>query len=137
LKRQVDQNEKALSAVIRQTAVIAAVQTVLNVDFDTYDEAVLLRDELADVLDTEIVSTENIELSQTLQELQKTLVEAMTEQSADLKTVSSYETKSVLPACVIAYELYGDYAKADEIVSRNKIKNPLFVPANKTLEVLV
>lgn len=137
LKRQVDQNEKALSAVIRQTAVIAAVQTVLNVDFDTYDEAVVLRDELADVLDTEIVSTENIELSQTLQELQKTLVEAITEQSADLKTVSSYETKSVLPACVIAYELYGDYSKADEIVSRNKIKNPLFVPANKTLEVLV
>lgn len=137
LKRQVDQNEKALSAVVRQTAVIAAAQTVLNVDFDTYDEAVSLRDELADVLDTEIVSTENVELAQTLQDLQKTLIEAMTERSADLKTVSSYENKSVLPACVIAYELYGDYAKADEIVSRNKIKNPLFVPANKTLEVLV
>nr|DAQ36894.1 MAG TPA: DNA circulation protein [Caudoviricetes sp.] len=42
-----------------------------------------------------------------------------------------------MPVCVIAYELYGDYSKADEIVSRNKIKNPLFVPANKTLEVLV
>lgn len=138
-KKQVDDNDRALSGLIRQAAVIEAAAAVTDVDFDTYDEAVKIRDELADVLESEAVSVADVGLSQKLTALQAAVVEAVSEKAADLKSLSSYQTADCLPACVIAYEIYGNHARADEIIRRNpgKIKNPLFVPAGLDLEVIV
>ena len=41
-----------------------------------------------------------------------------------------------LPALVIAQRLYGDAARAEDIVARNQVAHPGFVPGGRTLEVL-
>ena len=41
----------------------------------------------------------------------------------------------MLPALLIAQRVYQDGSRADELVTRNQVRNPLFVPAGQ-LEVL-
>jgi len=41
-----------------------------------------------------------------------------------------------MPAIVLAYRLYGDAERADEIVARNRVRHPGFVPGGQPLEVL-
>ena len=41
-----------------------------------------------------------------------------------------------MPSLVLAYDLYEDLDRADEIVKKNAVKYPQFLPANKDLKVL-
>ncbi|MBE0530402.1 MAG: DNA circulation protein, partial [Rhodospirillales bacterium] len=43
---------------------------------------------------------------------------------------------SVLPARVVAHQLMGDGRRADDVVARNHIGHPAFVPAGVPLEIL-
>lgn len=42
-----------------------------------------------------------------------------------------------IPACILAWRLYGDADREDEIVARNDIAHPSFVPGASVLEVLI
>jgi prophage DNA circulation protein len=42
---------------------------------------------------------------------------------------------ATLPALVVAHRVYGDATRADEIVSRNRVRHPGFVPGGIALEV--
>ena len=53
--------------------------------------------------------------------------------AAELTSVNLKETE---PAVVLAYDLYQDVSRTDEILSTNKIQHPLFLPPGKYLEVL-
>ncbi len=55
---------------------------------------------------------------------------------ADLARIVSSTPARTEPALLIAHRLYGDASRADEIIARNKIAHPLFVPGGTPLEVL-
>jgi prophage DNA circulation protein len=55
---------------------------------------------------------------------------------APVTRLTTITLQSGIPAAVLAHRLYGDATRADEIVARNKLSHPLFVPADESLEVL-
>ncbi|MFY2646277.1 hypothetical protein ACOTDF_32300, partial [Achromobacter insuavis] len=67
--------------------------------------------------------------------LRVAIVRDVAEQADRLQQRATYTTQAMLPALVIAQRVYQDGSRADELVARNQVRNPLFVPAGD-LEVL-
>jgi len=57
--------------------------------------------------------------------------------AASLPTVETYTPTTSLPALLVAFWLYGDPTRDLEIVGRNRVPDPNFLPGGEPLEVLV
>lgn len=138
-------NQTALVSLVQRSAVIEAARVASTVDFDplvaserpTYQEATALRDEIADRLDTLMLDTNNDTLYQALADLRVAVIIDITSRGADLSRTVSWTPATTLPALVVAYALYGDAERADEVVVRNRVRHPGFVPGGRPLEVLI
>lgn len=62
-------------------------------------------------------------------------VEWLTRAIADLAPVRTVQLSAELPAVVVAWVLYADPSRAPELVSRNRVTHPAFMP--RTFEALV
>ncbi|WZB71335.1 hypothetical protein WJ968_04840 [Achromobacter xylosoxidans] len=49
----------------------------------------------------------------------------MAEQADRLQQRATYTTQAMLPALLIAQRVYQDGSRADELVTRNQVRNPL------------
>ena len=56
-------------------------------------------------------------------------------ESATASRLRVFTPSTTLPAVVLAYDLYEDAARSDELVTRNGLRHPGFVPA-EPLKVL-
>jgi prophage DNA circulation protein len=72
-----------------------------------------------------------------LAELRTTTIRHLLERKAELPQVVKVSPPATMPALVLAYELYGDAARATELCARNKVRRPGFVVEGTELEVLV
>lgn len=61
----------------------------------------------------------------------------ITTRAATLATVTYVTLNHPIPAVVLAYRQYQDAKQAEDIISRNKIANPGFVPSGVPIEILV
>lgn len=132
--RQAD-NQQALQSLVQRAAVVEAVRTVSTMTFESYDDAVTLRSELADRLDAEM-DTADDETYRVLTDLRVALVRDLNARSANLARVVRYTPALTLPALVVAYRLYDDAGRDGEIAARNRIRHPGFVTGGRELEVL-
>jgi prophage DNA circulation protein len=71
-----------------------------------------------------------------LADLRGAVVRDIAARGADLARVVRYTPPETLPALVLAHRLYGDAARDGELVARNGIAHPGFVPGGLELEVL-
>jgi prophage DNA circulation protein len=134
-------NRQALVSLVQGTAVIEAARTVASFDFTTdvtsYQEAAAIRTELADRLDALAEAPDCDDATyQALTDLRAAVVRDITARGADLARIVSYAPRTTLPALVVAHMLYGDAAKTDVIIARNRLRHPGFVPGGRVLEVL-
>ncbi len=132
-------NHKAFLALARSSAVIEVAKASAQIEFESYDEAAAVRDELTEQIDAEAVAAGEIgsdALYVALQELYAAVSKDITARGANLARVTTVVPDAELPALVLAQDLYGDAARADEIVARNGIRHPAFVPGGQALEIL-
>lgn len=136
-RRQQSANQAALVSLTRRAAVIEAARAASQADYESYDQAVALRDELADRLDIE-GETASEPVYVALSALRVAVVRDITRRGADLARVSQARLPATLPALVAAYQLYGDARRDADLISRNpgRIRHPGFVPGGVQLEVL-
>ena len=76
------------------------------------------------------------EVMQSLRDLREIVIEYMQNIAMELPRTRSLILNGSLPSLVVAYDLYEDVNRADEIVKKNKIAFPGFIPAGKELKVL-
>lgn len=116
---------RMLAVAISDTSVVA-----------TRDQAIALRDALVAQIDTEIeVNDPPIEVVRTLSAVRTAVVRDVAKRSELLLQRSIFTPVTVLPALVLAHRIYQDATRADELVDRNAIQHPAFVPA-RPLEIL-
>ncbi|MGE8297301.1 MAG: DNA circularization protein [Pseudomonas sp.] len=106
-----------------------------GVQFDSRDDAVLIRDQIVAELDRQQLEARP-ERYRALAGLSAALVTDMNRSSASLAPLAEYQLLDTQPALLIAHRLYGDAGRASDIIARNKIKHPGFVPGGQVLEVL-
>lgn len=150
-------NTAAQTALVRRAALIEGARAASNVVFSTYDEAVALRDELAARLDDEaagippaldaqggslvdagqtVVFPVSDPVYQALTAVRVALTHDLSARAIDAPRLASAILPATLPALVAAYRLLGDPTLDAEIVARNRIRHPGFVPGGVPLEFL-
>lgn len=129
-------NRQAMVDLVRRTAVIEAARLSARIDYPSHQEAVAMRDELADRLDEQMEAAAADEVYTALLELRVAVVRDITARGADLARITSYTPGATLPSLVVAHRLYGDPLREAEVCARNRIRHPGFVTGGRPLEVL-
>lgn len=128
-------NQAAVVSLVRQGALVESSRAAASVEYDSYSQAIAVRDDLAERLDAEMETAAD-EVYLALADLRVALVRDIAERGAQLPRLTTYTPPATLPALVVAHRIYGDASREAEIVSRNRIRHPGFVPGGQALEVL-
>lgn len=140
LVRQASISQSALAAVVTQTTEEVSSDgkktTASPTKYDSYESAIVVRTELSDRLDDESEATPNDLVYIALTDLRTAVVQAVPDPDQDLPRLATFSPRKTLPSLVVAYQLYGDAGRADDIVARNDPRRPGFLTGGQALEVL-
>lgn len=102
----------------------------------TSGQATALRDALVAQIDAELeVNDPPAAVASALSAVRVAVVRDVAARSEFLQSRSTFTPQAVLPALVLAHRVYQDAGRADELVARNGVAHPAFMPA-RPLEVL-
>lgn len=132
---QATQNDAAVSQLMQRCGLVVAARAAGAMTYASSNDALVVRDSLVDRLDA-AAETASDEVYFALCNLRAVLVRDIGARAADLAQLMQYTPRATTPAIVLAYLLYGDAERADEIVARNRVRHAGFVPGGEPLEVL-
>jgi len=135
-RKQLVANQTALTGLIRQAALAEAAQATVATPFSSADEAGAARDAVAARIDAETLITSDDDVFAALSDLRRAVVREVTDGAMDLPRLRSITLPQTVPAIVLAHRLYDDPAWWTDIVARNRIRHPGFVPAGRPITVL-
>lgn len=128
-----------IEQLTKQIVAAKEAEIITKIEFNNAEEA-------TSVLESFVADTEEIELfsdiepdnrlMQSLRTTREYVVEYIREIILELPRVRTIRIPEKIPSLALAYDLYEDLDRADEIVTRNKIPYPAFVPSGKDLKVL-
>jgi hypothetical protein len=124
-----------LLALFRTASVVHAAKLAAVAEWDSYENAVNVRDQIADALDADAESAEDSVYAQ-LTQLRADLVLVVPGEASDLPRLVEYVPPSTVPSLVLAHRLYGSLDREADIVLRNGVKRPGFIVGGSALEVL-
>jgi prophage DNA circulation protein len=143
-RAQAGRNTAAVNALVRRSAVIEACATAAEISgYGSSADALAVQGELVDALDGLLGATDPVDGSPSdddalaaLLALRGAVVEDLSARAAELPRVVRFTPPVTVPALALAQRLYGDPAREAEIVARNRVAHPGFVPGGIELEVL-
>lgn len=94
----------------------------------TYNDQVALRNAIVQALDQEALRTASDDVYVALSAARARVWEDLTTRSRDSARLVDYSPTDTAPAVALAYDLYEDAGRDDEIVQRNRLRRPGFVP---------
>ncbi|MGB1763013.1 DNA circularization protein [Alloalcanivorax xenomutans] len=142
LRRQQARNESAIRDIAQVTGAASGAERLADTDFPSQQEAGEALEAITDVIDSVQSNTdpEGNPIDDTvyyrLQDLRAAVVADVRQRGLRLPEVASYTPDATMPALLIAHHLYGDATREADIVTRNRLRHPGFVPGGQPLEVL-
>lgn len=120
-------NVSATNALTRQVLLAQAVGASSLAKADVYDDTIGLRNRLTAALDAESLNaSDGTYLA--LQDARSKVWKDLTERSRDGARLTTKTPPETTPAVVLAYDYYEDAGRASDIVARNRLRHPGFVP---------
>jgi prophage DNA circulation protein len=141
---QQQKNRDLIIMLVRQVAITEAIEAALAVDYESYDQTKDVKDRITEAIDDLLNFMGNIGISVdeafvALRDLRAKTIQMLTDKGATLERIieKTVPSSTIIPAVVLAYDLYEDIEREDEIIQRNVIiKHPGFLPGGQVLEVL-
>jgi prophage DNA circulation protein len=137
-RRDQAQGQHALQQHLRASGLINLAASAIDARYDSAADARAVRDRLAAALAAlaDGAPDLSIELSTALKDVAASLIEHLSQVAGTLADVTTFYPPDTLPIEVIAWDLYGDSERSDEILARNPtIFHPTFVTGKVPLEV--
>lgn len=136
-RKQEATNQDAVEEMVKVSALAETSRQMALLDLDSADQAQAIRTELTEAFD-DIGDDDNTEdgLFEALQDLRNEIANHLQQVAQDLPVVSLVTPANTIPALVLAYNLYTDAEQDLDIVARNNIKEPGFIPGGAEIEVL-
>lgn len=131
-RRQAWANEVALNGLARQVVLAQAIGASSLVPAEVHDDVIGVRDQLVDAIDAETLAASN-ESYQALLAARLAVFRDLTERARGAERLRTVRPPQPLPALVLAHRLYTTADRADEIVARNRVRHPGFVPPRDLL----
>lgn len=119
------------AAICRRMALISLCRAVSNYVPSSFQDAMTLRANVASLLDAEILAAADTGQSSTWQafrSLRQQVTAYLTSEGGSLPSVVQETLPAPLPALAIAYRLYADATRADDLIARVDPSNPNFMP---------
>lgn len=129
-------NAVALDDLFDVAVVAEAARLAPTANWESYEQAVVARDSLADPLDELMEATADDDLYSDLRALRAALVQSVPGPDNDLSRLIRVTPLVTVPSLALTYRLYGDLALEADIVARNRIRHPGFVRGGVAVEVL-
>ena len=131
--------EKALSKALGIMTVAQVIDLFgSSLPLESASAAVEALTTLGDLADQILLDTETSdELFTAMSDLRAALDSHLASLSSSLPTVEKYTPKASMPALLLAFQIYGDPLRDLEIVGRNNISDPNFLPGGEAIEVLI
>lgn len=129
------ENVVALEEMFRGVAITAAVRAAIEITYDSYDRAVAVQRRILDAIDALSENAQD-DLFGQLSQLRADVTRAIPDETARLPRIVPHAITISAPSIVVTYDLYGNQTREGDLVARNSIENPMFVPGGESLEVL-
>lgn len=127
-------NRTAMNYAIRVSATVAAARAASLAEYDSQADATAVRDILTAQIDALLLTADGA-LFSAMMDMRAAIVRDLSTRPG-LPGIMTVTLAEDTPALVLAHRLYDDAARSDEIVSRNGLSNPCFIPGGLGLEVL-
>lgn len=121
----------AVAALVRRSALSALARAETAYQPTSYDDAVATRESITAVLDAEIlVAGTNADDTTflALKALRATIVLDLVTRGAALPRLVTVKRAVALPSLALAWELYGDASRSDDLIARVDPPHPGFMP---------
>lgn len=135
-------NQAAFVQLVNCAAAAELVRQIAATDFASYEDAIDIRDRTAARLDRLALRQADAgddDGAAAYDALRRAMIRDVTARGGSVARLQRYTPATTEPALVIAYRLYGAVAleeRVEQIVTRNRLVNPAFVPAGVPLQVL-
>lgn len=137
------ENQEALVHIVRVAASAELVRAISETGFNSYEEATATRDWVAELLDGHAIAAADAgrdDRADAFEGLLRAMVRDVSARGGTLARLYAYRPDETQPALVIANRLYGASgdieAQVADLVARNSIRHPGFVPGGAALKVL-
>lgn len=127
--RAVSSPGRTISLALRTTDLSAPL------GYDSYEDAVAVRDLITDAIDTISESADDDTFS-ALMQIRADLAAGVPGDPNVLPRLTAFSPSITQPALVLAQRLYGSIGLVDDLVTRNHVAHPGFVPGSRPLQVL-
>ncbi|WP_026988744.1 DNA circularization protein [Fodinicurvata fenggangensis] len=125
-------NARAFSGLTRRAALAEAARATADMEWEVLDDALSARERIGGGLDTEAQRPEVSDRTfRALTELRTTTVRDITRRAASVPQLRTVRPNAPMPALVLAYDLFEDAGRESEIVTRNRIRHPGYLPAEE------
>jgi prophage DNA circulation protein len=123
----------SLGDALRRAALTSLARATAAYQPSSYDDAISLRDSVAVLFDDEILNAgdKGDDASyRALRELRSAIVADLTSRGGDLAKMVQVVTAATIPSLALAYQLYGDTTRVDELVGFADPPHPAFMPVS-------
>lgn len=122
---RINGNSNTLIDLVRRSAISAASRSAVEARFDTRNDAESVRDVIAEAIDSQAEITSEIPIYLALTDMRAALVQAVPPEG--LPDLVAVNVKRPVSSLVLAYDLYADALRGDEIIIRNNVRHPGFI----------
>lgn len=129
-------NANTINDFVKQAAVANAAVAASLVVFGSTEDAVAARETISQAIEEISLSTDDDDVYQTFNDLNAQIVNTVPDVDAQLPNVENVTLTQTTNSLVEVYDLFENPDSEDDLIARNKIKNPGFIMAGTTLEVI-
>lgn len=128
-------NSRALDDLMQGISAVVLMQGYAQLEMRSVDDAEDARERITQALDR--VLYERIDGIDDLLAQRTAAVRHINATSVGLPRLAKVRLKQSLPALAVAYEQHGSIDNLNDLLARNKITHPGFVPAGRDLDILL
>ena len=129
------ENAQATETLIQSTALARQALELGDIPWLSREAALEARDRVILAIDrASLVASDQVYLE--LRKLAATVTNAVPGPEGEIPSLEPVQLGESVPALVLSQRLYGTSAREQEIVDRNSVRHPGFVPAGRVLEVV-
>jgi prophage DNA circulation protein len=127
------QIQTSVAALVRRTACAALATAAANYQPTSYNDAITQLDTVTSPIETEAISAADAGDTGTyvaLEALRAAVADDLLTRGGQLPSLVTITTAVPLPSLTLAYKLYGDATRADDLTARADPIAPLFMPTS-------
>lgn len=129
-------NSATSQSFVRTVSIAVEANALVSKDFTSYEQAVNERKSILERIDDLAGETTDDDVYDSLRDLRAEIAQAVPGNSNELPRISNVSLKDSLPSLVLAYDIYEDLDKETDIINRNNVRHPGFLPGGQNLSVL-